>query len=188
MTSAQLLSLGSLRQLVNRDGLYLIGFGWLFGMSVWISFFGGVIAFRALPRHQFGALQHKTFPVYFLSSIGLSAALLALWIQNHPNVLNFLAEPRIGDVAQVYALATVMLAQASNYFIVGPMTSKVMFKRHRQEKEEGVAYNDPKASGTMKGLNRQFGLLHGISSLANIAAIIALTFHGLWLGTASKGF
>jgi len=36
----------------------------------------------------------------------------------------------------------------------------------------------------MKALNRRFGMLHGISSLANLAAVIALGFHGLWIGNA----
>ena len=36
----------------------------------------------------------------------------------------------------------------------------------------------------MKALNRRFGTLHGISSLANLGAVIALTFHGLWIGNA----
>jgi hypothetical protein len=36
----------------------------------------------------------------------------------------------------------------------------------------------------MKALNRRFGALHGISSLANLAAIFSLGFHGLWIGAA----
>jgi len=37
-------------------------------------------------------------------------------------------------------------------------------------------------SADMKALNRRFGMLHGISSLANLVAVIALGFHGLWIG------
>lgn len=41
----------------------------------------------------------------------------------------------------------------------------------------------------MKALNRRFGALHGISSLANLIAVIALGFHGLWIGSAGiKGY
>lgn len=76
-----------------------------------------------------------------------------------------------------------------------------MFQRHRQEKEEGKNYNEPGVSDSnssnarglinsttvqvsteMKALNAKFGSLHGISSLANMAAVIALGFHGLWIG------
>ncbi|KAF8168248.1 hypothetical protein B0H34DRAFT_760881 [Crassisporium funariophilum] len=189
MTQVQLLTFASLAKLFNLDGLYLVGFSWLFGMSIWISFFGGIIAYKTLPRHQFGALQHKTFPVYFVLSMLLSSGLLSTWIFKHPDVVTHIARPNVADVAQAYALGLVLLSQAANYFIVGPMTSKTMFERQRLEKEEGKVYSDPGVSSDMKALNRQFGMLHGISSLANLGAVIALGFHGLWIGNAGvKGY
>ncbi|TFK30397.1 hypothetical protein FA15DRAFT_662353 [Coprinopsis marcescibilis] len=184
MSSTKLLTLNSLYELINLDGLYTVGYGWLFGMSLWITFFGGIIAFRALPRHQFGALQHKTFPVYFVQSIALSAGLIAIWVSKHPNVLSSLHQPRLAEVAVVYSLGVVLISQALNFIVVGPMTSKIMFKRQKLEKEEGVQYNDAKASADMKTLNKQFGMLHGISSLLNLGAVISLIIHGLWLGSA----
>ncbi|EDR15417.1 uncharacterized protein LACBIDRAFT_321220 [Laccaria bicolor S238N-H82] len=135
----------SLPFIINLDGIYLLGYAWLFGMCV--------IAYRTLPRQQFGALQHKTFPVYFVKSIALSAGLLTIWILNHPDVLKHYARPNIADVAQAYALLTVFLSQSFNYFVIGPMTSKTMFKRHRLEKEEGKSYNESGVSSQMKALN-----------------------------------
>lgn len=84
----------------------------------------GVIAYKALPRHMFGALQHKTFPIYFVLSMGLSSGMLGFWTWTHPDVLTHVHRPYVADVAQAYALAAVILAQASNYFVVGPLTSK----------------------------------------------------------------
>lgn len=75
-----------------------------------------------------------------------------------------------------------------------------MFQRHKQEKEEGKSYNEAgvsinrhphhsniqtfslQISEEMKALNKKFSSLHGISSLANMASVIALGFHGLWIG------
>jgi hypothetical protein len=37
-------------------------------------------------------------------------------------------------------------------------------------------------SAKMRALNTKFGSLHGISSLVNLGAVIALGFHGLWIG------
>jgi hypothetical protein len=37
-------------------------------------------------------------------------------------------------------------------------------------------------SAEMRALNAKFGSLHGISSLFNLGAVIALGFHGLWIG------
>ena len=79
-----------------------------------------------------------------------------------------------------------------------------MFKRHKLEKEEGKAYNEPtvrvhtmlptslmlipsKVSAEMKALNKTFAQLHGISSLANLTAFLALLFHGLWIGNTGAG-
>ncbi|GLB36463.1 putative protein with domain of unknown function (DUF4149) [Lyophyllum shimeji] len=185
MAKDDTLTLRSLWTLATSPhGLYLLGYAWLFGMSLWITFFGGVIAFKTLPRQQFGNLQHKTFPVYFVLSIIVSAFLLTLWTVEHPHVVTHIARPNVADVAQAYALATVLLCQCVNYFVIGPLTSKTMFERHKLEKDEGKAYNDPGVSAKMKALNRRFGMLHGVSSLANLAAVIALGFHGLWIGNA----
>jgi len=184
MAKAEILTLKSLTQLANLNALYLLGYAWVFGMSVWVTFFGGLIAFRVLPRHHFGALQHKTFPVYFLLSINVSSALLGLWIWKHPDVLQQLSRPNVADVAQVYALGSAIFFQASNYFVIVPLTSMTMTERQKLEKEEGKLYTDPGVSQEMKILNGRFGMLHGMSSLANLFVIIALLFHGLWIGNA----
>ncbi|KAJ7081977.1 hypothetical protein C8R43DRAFT_1092802 [Mycena crocata] len=184
MSELKTLSVTTVMNLLSPKGLYVVAYGWLFGMSLWISFFGGVIAFKTLPRAQFGALQHKTFPIYFILSIGLGSILLGLWTVSHPAVLTHYASPLVADVAQAYTLAFVILAQASNYFVVGPMTSKTMFLRMKLEKEEGKAYNESGVSEQMKALNRRFGTLHGVSSLMNLGAVVSLIFHGLWIGNA----
>lgn len=75
-------------------------------------------------RQMFGTLQHSTFPVYFKLSITLAGGLLGAWIYGHPKALDNLTEPTRADVAQVYTLAVVVLAQSANQFVVGPMTSK----------------------------------------------------------------
>ncbi|KAJ7169490.1 hypothetical protein C8R46DRAFT_896230 [Mycena filopes] len=180
----QTLSFATVTSLFSGPGLYLVAYGWLFGMSLWISFFGGVIAYKTLPRPQFSNLQHKTFPVYFLLSIVLASALLAVWTANHSAVRTHYASPLVEEVAQAYALAFVILAQGSNYFVVGPLTSKTMFQRMRLEKEEGKSYSESGVSDDMRALTRRFGMLHGVSSLANLGAVVALIFHGLWIGNS----
>ncbi|KAJ8454083.1 hypothetical protein ONZ45_g19442 [Pleurotus djamor] len=190
MAKVEVLTFSSVASLaISPNSLYVLAYGWLFGMSVWISFFGGIIAFKSLPRHQFGALQHKTFPIYFLQSLVLTSFLLARWVLTHPDTMTYIYQPSVADVAQVYALASVIFFQGSNKFVIGPMTSKTMFKRQKLEKEEGKAYNDAGVSAEMKALNRHFGMLHGVSSLFNLFAIFALGFHGLWIANVGvKGY
>jgi len=184
MAKVEVLTLTSLLDLFSYQGAYFLAYSWLFGMSLWVTFFGGVIAYKSLPRQMFGTLQHKTFPIYFALSIGLSSGLLGVWTWTHPDTLTHIYRPYVADVAQAYVLAVVVLSQASNYFVVGPLTSKVMLQRHKLEKEEGKTYNEPGVSAEMKALNKKFGSLHGISSLANLTAVLALGFHGLWIGNA----
>lgn len=182
MAGAEMLTLASVLNLpLNPSGAYLLAFSLLFGMSVWVTFFGGVIAFKVLPRQQFVQLQHKIFPVYFLLSAGLSGALLLRWMTSHPNVLIHITQPCIAEVTQAYALGIVLLLHVINYAVLGPLTSRTVFARLRLEKEGDHIREE--TSDSMEVLNRRFGLLHGMSSMCNMAALIATTFHGLWIGS-----
>ncbi len=82
-----------------------------------------------------------------------------------------------------------------------------MFRRWKQEKDEGKQATDPgvrlgflsnlsltvnetqmiQVSAEMKALNSKFAKLHGLSSLANLHAVIALLFHGLWIANRGLG-
>ena len=75
-------------------------------------------------RQHFGNLQHKSFSLYFVISLILSSSLLGLWTFSHPDVMTHIARPDVADVAQAYALMTVLLCQGLNFFVVGPLTSK----------------------------------------------------------------
>ncbi|KAL4243199.1 TMEM205-like domain-containing protein [Abortiporus biennis] len=187
MAIVEVLTLSSVTSLFTLRGLYLVGYSWAFGMSLWVTFIGGVIAFKSLPRQQFGNLQHRTFPIYFGLSIGIGSALLYLWTASHPLVLSHLSNPRVADVAQAYTLASVIIAQIANQFVIGPLVSKTMFQRHKLEKAEGKSYNEEGVSAEMKALNKKFGALHGYSSIANLTAFLGLAFHGLWIGNKGLG-
>lgn len=112
---------------------------------------------RSIARQQFGNLQHKTFPIYFSLSLAISTGLLGYWTISNPVVLQHYLSPRLAPVAQAWALLTVILAQSlvcpseqdkfeaqryQNYFVIGPITSKTMFQRHKLEKAEGKSYNE----------------------------------------------
>ncbi len=51
----------------------------------------------------------------------------------------------------------------------------------RLERAEGKNYNDAGVSAEMQALTRQFGSLHGLSSLLNLAQLGGILFHGAWL-------
>ncbi|KAI0281597.1 hypothetical protein BGY98DRAFT_190655 [Russula aff. rugulosa BPL654] len=185
--SSDRLTFATLLGLLNLRGLYTLGFSIIFGASLWVTFIGGVIAYKTLPRQQFGALQQRLFPVYFNLNAIVSSGLLFAWIRNHSTVIAELAHPTVPDVSQAYALGVVAIAHALNIVCFGPATSKLLTMRLKLEKEEGKDAHDPNVSADMKKLNAKFARLHGYSSLANLIAFIALVFHGLWIGSYGIG-
>ncbi|KAF8482144.1 hypothetical protein DFH94DRAFT_627906 [Russula ochroleuca] len=176
------LTFGTLFSLFNLRGLYTLSFSFIFGMSLWVTFIGGVITYKTLPRQQFGSLQQRLFPVYFKLNALISSGLLLVWVRNHDTVITQIAHPTNPDVSQAYALAVVAISQALNAVWIGPATSKLLAARFRLEKAEGKDANDADVSVDMKKLNAKFARLHGYSSLANLTAFLALVFHGLWIG------
>lgn len=45
---ADTLTISRLLDLISVDGFYSLAYSFLFGMSVWVNFIGGVIAYRSL--------------------------------------------------------------------------------------------------------------------------------------------
>jgi len=152
--------------------VHLLAFSSWFGCSVWVSFVSGLVMFRNLPRHVFGRLQSRLFPAYFqYSAVTVAVAILTAGALGwRTNVL-------------LVVMATVLL----NLLFLEPETTRIMYKRHAVEKRLGTGHevgqlkpddpvkaNDPE----LRALSKKFGMLHGISSLTNLAA---LGFGCVWL-------
>mmetsp|Transcript_20191 Transcript_20191/g.48179 ORF Transcript_20191/g.48179 Transcript_20191/m.48179 type:complete len:244 (-) Transcript_20191:63-794(-) len=145
--------------------IHLLSFSSWFGCSMWVSFIAGIIMFKNLPRHVFGRLQSKLFPAYFL----FSAVCIALSI-----------------VSAAYlqwdnkSLTVIEMTVLLNLVYFEPKTTAVMYERHIVERKLGTGHevgqlkpSDPtKANDTeLKRLSKQFGMLHGISTLMNLGAL-----------------
>lgn len=163
------------------NGLYTVLFGWLLGMTIWQPFFGAVIAHRALPKAQFAALQHKTWPVYFQLSSVLSAACIGLLYYKEPGVLDALLSLRAGGLLSVGTLLCVLLGQSANWLVLGPMTSRLLYERDTLEKGEKKG---PETAVAVKAVMKRFMWVHGVSSLANLFAFFAVVAHALYIGQA----
>jgi len=87
---------------------HLLSYASVTGLTLWHSFVGGPVAFKVLPRPQFGLLQSKLFPIYFLSQSVLNGICL-LTTSNRNGRITF----AIGLVGGLL-----------NLVIVGPWTSK----------------------------------------------------------------
>jgi small subunit ribosomal protein S2e len=111
--------------------VHLLSFATAFGMSLWVSFIGGIIMFKNLPRHQFGNLQAKMFPAYFKLLMVCCSFCVSAMATTHPwNV----ATRR--ERLQIVSLGVSLFTVVANLLVFQPLTAKIMKQRHRIEKEE----------------------------------------------------
>ncbi|GAA5829151.1 hypothetical protein JCM11251_004142 [Rhodosporidiobolus azoricus] len=167
------------RALIHPRGVYSLTLGTVLGSSLWHSFIGGPVAYGALPRMQFGHLQSALFPKFFALQSTASFVLLGLYGKTR----SLTSKALWRNDRNLWLLAVMAVSGVANWAVVGPWTTAVMKRRHRKERLEGKDYSDPAASDEMKLLNRKFAKLHGVSSLINLAFLLAAVAHTAHIGT-----
>uniref|UniRef100_A0A7N0ZW43 TMEM205-like domain-containing protein n=1 Tax=Kalanchoe fedtschenkoi TaxID=63787 RepID=A0A7N0ZW43_KALFE len=159
---------------------HLLSFATAWGSALWVTFIGGIIMFKHLPRHQFGNLQSKMFPAYF-TLVGVCCAIsVAAFAYSHPyKTASAVEKYQLGFLLSAFAFSLTNLA------VFTPMTIEMMKQRHKVERENKigeevgrsknleVAKKDPK----LAAMNKKFGMIHGLSSLSNIIAFGSLAMH-----------
>ncbi|KAG6525702.1 transmembrane protein 205-like isoform X1 [Zingiber officinale] len=160
--------------------LHLLAFATDWGAALWVTFIGGIIMFKNLPRHQFGNLQSKMFPAYFTLVSVCSVVSVVAFAYIHPW--------RSASLIERYQLVFLLCAlgfNLSNLIIFTPMTIEMMKQRHKIERDlsigEEVGWSKnvqvAKTNPQLAAMNRKFGMIHGLSSLANIMAFGSLAIH-----------
>ncbi|KAI7992284.1 hypothetical protein ACSBR2_021350 [Camellia fascicularis] len=163
---------------------HLLCFSTAWGAALWVTFIGGIIMFKNLPRHQFGNLQSKMFPAYF-TMVGACCAISAA-------SFGYLHPWKSASIAEKYQLGFLLSAFAfnlSNLFVFTPMTIEMMKQRHKVEREENIGeeigwsknQEAAKVNPKLKAMNKKFGMIHGLSSLANIMSFGSLAMHSWYL-------
>ena len=117
------------------------------------------------PRHVFGRLQSKLFPAYFLfSAITVAVAIISA------AVLGW-------EVKSLFGIMGTILA---NLLYFEPETTRVMVLRHAVERRLGTGHeigqlkpSDPEKANEpeLRALSKRFGMLHGVSTLLNLASL-----------------
>ncbi|XP_062197470.1 uncharacterized protein LOC133900375 [Phragmites australis] len=166
---------------------HILSFATAWGAGLWVTFIGGIVMFKYLPRHQFGSLQGKMFPAYFMLMSVCSAISVAAFAYLHPW--------KTSSTIECYQLGFLIAAlgcNLSNLLVFTPMTIEMMMKRHKLEKDLGIgsevgsSKNEEvaKTSSALAAMNRKFGMIHGLSSLANIMAFGSLAMHSWYLASS----
>ncbi|GLT43146.1 hypothetical protein SLA2020_171170 [Shorea laevis] len=175
---------GSLKLSTYLKLAHLLSFSTAWGAALWVTFIGGIIMFKNLPRHQFGNLQSKMFPAYF-SMVGICCAIsMVSFGYLHPWKSSSTAEKY-----QLGFLASALAFNLTNFFVFTPMTIEMMKQRHKVEKEEKIGeeigwsknVEVAKVNPKLAAMNKKFGMIHGLSSLANIMAFGSLAIHSWYL-------
>jgi hypothetical protein len=147
---------------------HVLAWGAQLGTTVYTTFFAGVLMFKNLPRQTFGRLQSHLFPAYF-SILAACQVIQAATLFLSPTGL---ARP------QAISLGVGLAATLANLLWAEPAATESMFKRYALE---GAAPGAGRDEAAITALKKEFGKLHGLSSLFNLAALVACVSHGVWL-------
>uniref|UniRef100_A0A0E0FD60 TMEM205-like domain-containing protein n=1 Tax=Oryza meridionalis TaxID=40149 RepID=A0A0E0FD60_9ORYZ len=156
--------------------VHLLCFATSWGVTVWAILVGGVIMFL---------LRGKVFQACFALNAACTAASAAAfaWLHRPP-----------WPPAERRQLAVLLVAAGfdlANLLIFTPRTLEMMKKRHKIERDLSigeevgwsknvqVAKNNP----TLAAINKKFGMIHGLSSLANIMSFGSLAMHSWYLAS-----
>ncbi|KAI0844981.1 hypothetical protein F5Y00DRAFT_247607 [Daldinia vernicosa] len=163
---------------------HVLSYGTLLGTEVFHTFINSILSFKVLERPQFAILQRAVFPAYF----GIQSAAPVLLALTYPGRKNLLGVPS-GLVGVFHPtnrwgvlvpLGTVLVTGLVNLVYLLPETNKVTALRREQELKDGKASHEKGVqSEEMTALNKKFGQLHGISSLANLITVIATVVYGI---------
>lgn len=143
-----------------------------YGAMVWLSLIQGIVLFQRLPKQQFALTQSILFPIYFLlTTLGL---LTMTGLQYHIH----------GDASalQLTMLGSMLLMAVANQLYAGPETTRIMWKNHAVKREHEQEHGEKAApSAQIKSLNKQFAIMHSISSLLNLLILVGLSLHGVYI-------
>ena len=149
--------------------VHLTAFGISLGTQIYTTFFLGLAMFRNLPRQTFGRLQAKLFPIYF-AVVAATTLFQFASLAFGPGLLK----------PQAVSLGVTFVATLANLLVVEPLSTKSMFERYALENAPVGATRD---EARISALRKEFGKLHGISSMLNLVALVAAVAHGAWLAS-----
>ncbi|KHN99600.1 uncharacterized protein MAM_02453 [Metarhizium album ARSEF 1941] len=166
---------------------HIISYGTLLGTSFFHSFINGPVMFKTVERPVFSAVQIKLFPIYF----GLQTLLPAVLALTFPgDTLAGVSSGISGLLApasrwhSLAPIATMFVTGLVNLVVLLPASAQTMKDRRGQAKRDGKEWYEPGPhSEEMRALSKKFGMLHGISSLLNLATYVSALAYGFTLGS-----
>jgi hypothetical protein len=139
--------------------LHLLVFTFWLGAILYFTFVAAPVLFKGLPRDQFGFVQSKLFPSYYV--IGYTCGVLLLL--SYPLIRA--AGPWTGaDTLKAGALVAMLAFSLLQGLWAGPRVGRLRIERLEAEAAKDQA--------RVEALKPAFGKAHGVSSLANLFVVI----------------
>ncbi|KAM4060335.1 hypothetical protein HRG_002089 [Hirsutella rhossiliensis] len=165
---------------------HIISYGTLLGTSFFHSFVNGPVMYKTIDRPAFSAAQKGLFPIYFSMQTVLPAVLALTFpgstLAGVPSSISGLLDGS-NRWSSLAPIAIMFLGGLTNLVVLLPATLKVMKERRGQVKRDGKEwYEQGPHSEEMRALNKRFGMLHGISSLINLATLFSALAYGFTIG------
>ncbi|KAJ8899096.1 hypothetical protein K2173_010249 [Erythroxylum novogranatense] len=162
---------------------HLLCFSTAFGAALWVTFIGGIIMFKYISSHIW-QFAKQDVPAYF-SLVGICCAIsVASFGYLHPWDTATTTEKY-----QLGFLISSFVFNLTNLFVFTPMTIEMMKQRHKVEREDNIGSEigwsknreTAKTNPKLAAMNKKFGMIHGLSSLANIMSFGSLAMHSWYL-------
>lgn len=141
---------------------HLFSWAFIWGGSGYYSYVASPIAFKNLSRPEFGKLQNKIFPHFFLG-------------QTVAPILIGLTAPYSLTTGALITLGVAVIGGATNFFYLLPVCKDLKDQRFELE-ESGLTESDQH-----KEITKKFGLYHTASLAFNAINFVALTTYGFIL-------
>lgn len=92
-------------------------------------------------------------------------------------------QPSATLVRARWLIGTMVVTALVNLVYLGPETTRVMGVRKHQETRDGKkSYDAGPHSKAMEALNKQFGILHSLSTIVNLGGLGAMVWYAGLLG------
>lgn len=145
----------------TRAPYHVLIYSLIFGASTFHSFVLSPVAFKTLKREDFGLLQSKIFPSYFVAQATV------------PLLLGATAPFKLCPFG-IGLLTASAVAGALNYLVFLPLCERI-------KNERNAAQKDDSSTEAVAQLNRKFGQAHALLSIANLVSIVSLGVYGVYL-------
>lgn len=158
--------------------IHLGSFTAQYGTQLWVTLVAGLTMFYNLPRHMFGQVQSRLFPMFFLWSLVTSAVSFSTFVSLHP--YDTWEKPH---AVQAMCMMTGFLVAAVNSLVVAPLIVRNMVAAFNMEVEAGlrdvIGYADmsemKKKNPQYAACYRVFRRCHGVSGMLTVLSLVANT-------------